>query len=234
MSLLSIVQNVAASVNTDIPTTVVGNSNADARQWLALANSCIQEISRRHTWSALVLEHTFTTIAAVEQDSTSIPDDFDRFVADVALWNRTQNAPYFGPTFSNEWQTLQTSAVGGNVMGWWRYFSNVLGNEINIYPAPTAGETVAYEYVSSNLVTGGFSTFQVDTNTTFARATIEPLLEMNLTWRWLRAHGMDYAEEMATFERNFERAASSDQGLRVLVVESRHSGEYSWPGTVIP
>ena len=50
-------------------------------------------------------------------------------------------------------------------------------------------------------------------------------MALGLTWRWLRSKGMDYAEDMSTYEREVERAASRDRGLRPLVVGKGHRDE---------
>lgn len=227
MSLLSIVQNVAASVNTVIPTSIVGNPNADSVQWLALANLAAREVAKRHDWTTLILDGSFTSTATVEQTDVLNNIGFGHFVPDVVLWNQSLSVPLTGPVQSNEWMELINSGLSGGT-GWWRRS----GNDILITPAPTAGQTFAFQYVSENWGDDGDeSEWNVDTD---APQVPEELIELSLTWRWLRAHGMDYAEEMATFERELEKAAARDRGLGVLVVD-RHSDRFiSWPGTIIP
>jgi len=98
MSLLSIVQNVAAAINTTIPVSIIGSSNAGARQWLALANRAGKEVARRHDWTVLCTEGSFVSTATVEQsDALDDLEDFDHFVPDVVLWNQTESVPLVGP-----------------------------------------------------------------------------------------------------------------------------------------
>lgn len=229
MSLLSIVQSVAASVNTTIPTSIVGNSNADARQWLALAKLSLREVARRHDWQVLVNEHTFVSVAAFIQ-TAAYPIFFDHFVPDVVVMNLDTDTQVIGPATSDE-----LAALGDNITPSQEIWGQI-GGSFYIFPVPAAGVTYLYHYVTSARVldadaTTNKTTWAVDTDTAVIP---EDLIELHLTWRWLRAHGMDYAEELSTYEREAEKAAARDRGISVLVVD-RHSGRMTnWPGTIIP
>jgi hypothetical protein len=90
---------------------------------------------------------------------------------------------------------------------------------MNIYPAPTAGNTIELEYVSRNWCT---SAAAVEQNTWLADSDLgrisEELMALGVTWRWLKSKGMDYAEDMATYDREVERACSRDRGIRPMAV----------------
>lgn len=231
MSLLTIVQEVAGSLNLPVPTSVVGNTSPDAILFLNLAKREGRELARRHDWQAITVEHTWTTTATVAQ-SLALPSAYDRLPPDVEIWDRTADSRLFGPVPSNEWMRLH-SGVNGGIAGWWR----IIGGVLNVYPAPTAGKTFALEYISKNWCesSGGTdqSTWQADADVALLK---EDLIALGLTWRWLRAKGMDYAEEMATYEREVEKAASRDRGLRVMTARKASSDDYppqpSWTGTI--
>ena len=79
----------------------------------------------------------------------------------------------------------------------------------------------------------GQSTWAADSDT----ANIpERLISLDITWRWLRSKGMDYAEDMSTFEREFERACSRDRALRIMTVGKSDRTQYPpqpyWAGTI--
>jgi hypothetical protein len=59
-------------------------------------------------------------------------------------------------------------------------------------------------------------------------------MELGVTWRWLRAKGMDYAEELATYEREVEKAAARDRGMKSYVIANtqEEAPEPFWAGTV--
>lgn len=231
MSLLSIVQEAAGALSLPAPVSVVGNSDGSAMQWLNLAKREGNELSKRHDWQNLIVQKTWTSTATQAQ-SLAIGSDFDRLVPDAEVWNRTSNLKYLGPVSSIEWMRLQ-SGISGGVAGWWR----LIGNVLNIYPAPTAGQTMAWEYLSKNWCqssgTVGQATWAADSDTGLIP---EFLMSLGLTWRWLRAKGMDYAEDMATYEREVEKSSSRDRGMRVMSVGKSRAMDYPpqpyWSGTI--
>jgi hypothetical protein len=231
MTLLTIVQEAAGALSLPVPTAIVGASDASAILWFNLAKREGKELSRRHDWQNLVVEKTWTSTATVTQ-ADAIGSDFDHPVPDVEIWNRTSNLRYIGPVSSIEWGRLQTGVAGG-IIGWWR----IIGNVLNIFPAPTAGQTIAWEYISRNWCQSAAavrqSTWVADTDTSLIS---EDLMSLGLTWRWLRAKGMDYAEEMATYERDLERTTARSRALRVMSVGKTSDDDEPpqpyWSGTV--
>jgi hypothetical protein len=210
MSLLTIVQGAAASLSLPTITSVVGNSEANPTLFLILSKHEGRQLARRHDWQALVVEHTWTTTATVAQ-SLALPSDYDHLVPDAEIWNR--------------------SGISGGVTGWWR----IIGDILQVYPAPTAGLTFALDYVSKHYCESSGGTGQSDwaADSDVGRVP-EHLVELGIVWRWLRAKGMDYAEELATYEREVEKASARDRGMTVQVVSggSNDITEPFWPGTV--
>lgn len=232
LTLLQIIQEVAGSLNLPVPSSVVGNTASDVVLFLNLAKREGRELARRHDWQALVVEHTWTTTATVAQ-SLALPSAYDHLPPDVEIWNQSSDQKLVGPTSSNDWATLKNGVVSGGVTGWWRIIAGVL----NIYPAPTASQTYGLEYVSKNWCESSGGTDQ----STWAADTDVPLIPdhliaLGLTWRWLRAKGMDYAEEMATYEREVEKAASRDRSLGVMIVSKSREEDFPpqpfWNGTI--
>lgn len=60
-TVLQLVQQAAGEMGLSVPTAVVGNSNQDAVQLLALVNACGYEIQRKHQWEALTKAYLFQT-----------------------------------------------------------------------------------------------------------------------------------------------------------------------------
>jgi hypothetical protein len=134
------------------------------------------------------------------------------------------------------WQYLKNGVVSGatGIIGYWR----IIGGVLNLFPAPTAGHTLAFEYISTKYATdsGGTPTtsgkFEADSN--LSRVP-ERLITMDTIWRWKHRFGLDYAEDMSDFERALELDASRDRGLGIISVGG---GGYdpatamTWPGVV--
>jgi hypothetical protein len=231
MALLDLIKDVCndPSVGVSAPTTVIGNKNANIVSLLNLANKEGEELSRRHDWQSLIQQYTFTSNAA-EAQTDGLPNDgdaepYDRFVYGAEIWNRTVNQKYAGPTDGRSWQVLKQGVTGG-VTGWWR----LVGDQLNIFPAPVAGQTIAHEYVTKNWCQSLSGTGQKRWAADDDVARIpERLIVLGVIWRWRRAQLFDYAEELATYEREVERACSRDRGMGIIRVGGS-SGNPPSPG----
>ena len=93
-------------------------------------------------WQALRREQTWTTVNSTVQVGM-VPDDFLRFVNDT-FWDRTSKFKLRGPVSPDEWQQAVSWSVGA-VVPWFC----VRGGEIQTYPAPKAGYTYTFEYVTN-------------------------------------------------------------------------------------
>jgi hypothetical protein len=232
-TLLEIVRKVTPRLGLKRPALVVGATDLTSQMLLEFANQEGDELSRYHDWQALIVEKSYTSIAQVEQTNALASDDYDRLAYNVEIWNRTLNQRYSGPTPQRVRQTLQ-SGVAGGITGWWW----IMGNELNIYPAPTAGQTIAFEYISKNWCqsAGG------DPQSEFMADTDEPriparLMELGLIWRFQQSRGLaTYAESMSTYEREKEKAAARDRGTGRIRPATTDGGDLPpypfWNGSV--
>jgi hypothetical protein len=99
-----------------------------------------------------------------------------------------------------------------------RYHFRIRGGKLLINPTPTAGHTWAFEYMSKNWMLG------VDGTTYKQYATLdsdtilipEDVLIMGLRWTWKKEKGMDYAEDMATYEAQIKDSLGRDGGKATL------------------
>ncbi len=89
----------------------------------------------------------------------------------------------------------------------------MVGNAVRFIPVPTAGHTVAFDYMSnlwcqsSGLVAQ--SAWAADTDTGILD---EDLMCLGLHWRWLRSKGLAYAEQFNEYERQVNDAMARDGG----------------------
>lgn len=228
MSLLTIVQNAAGSLSLPVPSAVIAATDP---LWHRLASQEGRQLASAHDWQVLVTPYTFTAIATVTQSTSGIATDFDHFVADVELWNRSTNTLYNGPTPSNIWTRLQSGVTGG-VTGWWRR----IGNQLCIFPAPTAGQTIAYDYVSNKWASssGGTPASDWAADSDVSRLP-EDVMELGLIWRWLRAKERPYQDAQAIWQREAIKRAARDRGIGVLTVGGRSTVDPPapfWNGTI--
>lgn len=213
MTLLAIVQDVCGRLSLPQPSAVVGSTDKQVIQLFELANEEGQELAARHPWQSLTREATFATVNAPGQ-AGALPADFDRF-APNSFFNRSTRRPMTGPVTPKEWQWIQAQPVYSSA---YLAFRERTGQFL-IAPTPAAGQTIAYEYVSTNWAQSSGGTaqpaFLADSDTALLS---EELIRLGLRWRFLRAKGLDYAEELAGYERRLEQAMARDGGSTALTL----------------
>lgn len=211
-NILALIQEVADRVGLVRPTQVIGSSDHQARQLLALSNQEGRELSRRYAWEGLTFEHSFTTIAS-ETQTSGIPAAFDRFIPGT-VYNRTKNRPVSGPMTQREWQDYkarQTSLVFDAF--------RVRGGSFLIAPTPSAGDSIYYEYVSkywcmsANDTTPDQDSWVADTDITVHD---DELMILGIHWRYLRSRGLDYADTFQSYELALAQLTGRDGGSRIL------------------
>lgn len=210
MSYLTIVQRAAQLLSLPTPATVVGSTDPNVVQLGALANEVGEALSRDHDWQALTRQYTFQTADAEEQPD-AVPDDWDRFLPDT-FYNRTtiRQLQLITPQV---WQAIKALPALGTPYIMWRERDGVFLTT----PTPPADQTIAYEYVSKNWVLSPASVprsyFQEDADTTYLD---ERLLRLGTIWRFKQTKGLDYAEDLKTYEIERQKTQGKDGGATAL------------------
>ncbi len=227
MSLLSVIKDVCGRQSLVQPATVAGNADKQVAQLFALANQAGRELARDYAWQALIEEEVFKTVAEPAQ-TAALPADFDRFVPNSAF-NRSTMRQVSGPLTPQQWQALQAIPALNTV---YLMFRERQGQFLMV-PTPPAAQNIAYEYVSLNwayspaVAANGAAAatalkpqagYTADTDVSYLDET---LITDSLEWRFLAKKGLSYSEEMATFERNKERAMGRDGGSSILDLSPR-------------
>ncbi len=218
MSLLSVIANVTGRLSLPKPSVVAVSSDRQVVQLMALANEEGASLARRHPWQALVEEQSFATVAAPAQ-TAALPADFDRFVPN-SVFNRSTRRAMTGPVTPRQWQWIQAQPAYASA---YLAFRERTGQFL-ITPTPPAGQTIAYEYLSRNWCrsSGGAAQAAYGADDDVALLD-ESLIGLGVRWRFLRAKGLDYAEEMASYERELEQAMARDGGATALMIAPRRS-----------
>lgn len=213
MTLLTVCQDVADEVGSFRPASIIGNVEDTAKRLLALANREIRVLSREHPWQALLKVHTFSTSDGT--DAYSLPSDY-RFFVGGTWWDRGDQEPLIGPTSPQYWQHLKsgiTDLAASEV-----YF-RVRADNIELHPVPGSAYTVAFEYIANSPVdtdgdgVGDASTFQADTDTVVLS---EHVFHLGVTWRFMNALGLPYAEQFNEYQRELQKEKARDGGAPKL------------------
>lgn len=225
MALSTIIDDVTAQIGIARPSFVVGNTNTDAQQLLRITQLAGDTLLQDHAWGALINRNTFSATAEF--------DDFDRFYPVSNLWDVGRNRPVSGPLNQEEW----TSILVRNVTGGEKYWTMYQG-AIWIYPAPDATDEFTFSYVTKNWIRPEGEAEDVARWTADSDTSLIPeqLLTLSSVWRWKQMKGLDYAEDLSTFERTRERLIARDRGPRVIGMADPFRGtdylDSYWPGII--
>lgn len=189
-----------------VPSSIVGNTNPLAVQLLALANRSARIIALDYRWQALIATYTFPTVAGTAD--YALPSDLHAF-ANLTFWDRTNIEQCEGPVSPVMWEALRSGNVFG--IGLRKYF-RIAGGLFSIYPTPADVATVAYQYYSTNWITGK-TEFSDDSDAPLIDAD---LITLALKWRWRAAKGLAYDQEQADYLGRLEALQGKDGGKNVL------------------
>lgn len=207
MSLLTIIQDTCNTVGIDSPTSAIGNTDQDIIQLIQLSQLEGKALCDEYDWDALQTEATFTTVAAESQGLlTTIAPGFKKFINETQ-WNRDIRYPLYGSITPQTYQSMKAANYAGPYS---RY--RIRGKLFIMFPAPSAGQTEAFEYITKNWIsTSGSDTdrWTLDADTALID---EDIITLGTIWRWLKAHNMDYSEEFRQYEIRKNNAMAIDGG----------------------
>ena len=227
MSLLTLIQNACYRIGITAPSAVIGSSDQQVKELLEVAQEEGVQLMKRGTWQALRTQKTFTAVAQ-ETQTSAVPSDYDRFINET-FWNRTRKIPFFGPVTPQQWQTLiaWSSSPVTNTF-------TFRGNNILITPNPTAGDTMAYEYISKNFCQSSGGTGQAawaaDTDT---GVLPERLMELGVVYRYKQKKGLRWQPDYENYETQVKQALTSDSPMQTV---SFGDGYFPtrYPGIAVP
>lgn len=224
MTVLSAVQNACTeSLSLAKPDTLFGSTRRDMVELQSIANAAAEYIARDHDWEFLKTKATIAGNGVA--DDFSLPDDYDRMLVKAGLWSSRLSAPLLHVDDSDRWLGIEVQGDMSAFGAWTMYQSR-----IHILPAPALSETVQYFYISNNIVRitvseGVYSytnTFTIDEQ---SFALSETLLKLAIVWMYKASKGREYAEDMATYEREKEKLVARDGGSKII-----HVGRTRLPG----
>ncbi len=192
MTLLTLIQEVTDLLGVPRPVVVVTSADQLVRQLLALAQEETRALAAEMAWPDLVEEAAFITAATSEQPG-ALPADHERMMPQT-MWNRSTNTRLWGPTDAQTWQRAQVEP--GILM--WRIKTGML----MLWPVPAAGEQIAFEYVSKSRIRSADGTRKTLWTADDDEALLdEGLIGLGIRWRFKKAKGLDYAEDLEDYER---------------------------------
>ena len=209
MTILALVQRHCRRSSLPVPTTVVGSTNDQILQIMALLEEEGNDLASRGDWQTLINEATHTTVATESQGAiATIASNGFNYVKNGTMWDRTETLPVY-VIDAVDWQAEKGFAITSP-----HYQARIRGGKLLSIPTPTAGNTWAFEYISENWILGADTTtyskyFNLDTDTFLLP---EEILLKGLRWRWKKEKGFEYAEDFSSYEFMVKDALSR-QGI---------------------
>jgi len=228
MSLLTIIQNASDTIGLTRPSTVISSTDGNVRTLLALANTEGRELLERYSWPAAQREATHTTLAAELQGVMATIAPGYAYIINGTFWDRSLTQPVTGPLSPLEWQALKARTSTGPYAQY-----RIQGVSLYAYPAPPAGNSWAFEYMSSYFCQSSGGTDQ----TAWAADDDVGLLDENLmmlgvVWRFKKKNGLDYSEDFRVYEQKLANETARVGGKKILDMSS--SGAIQTTGTYVP
>lgn len=226
MSILSAIQSACVRVQGTKPEEIFSGTAQIALEMADLANEVAADIAASHDWRGLTRIHRIAGASTVP-----LPEDYSRMVLasemdDPATWFWG----YEAVSSVNEFMRLQSGDMASTGPGYWI----ILEGAMHFYPG-AQGEA-QFPYISTHFARTDegdrVSEFTQD-NDVFVLGN--RLLTLGLIWRWKSQKGMEYGEDMATYETALAQAQARDKGAYVVrqSVRSRFGGSTAYSGRAI-
>jgi hypothetical protein len=209
MTLLTLCNNVLSETGFPQLSSIVGNTDPQAVQILALANRALRSVSREYDWRTLETDYTINVVAGTSV--YALPADYYK-MAMPSLYDSEQYFTLKGGMDVQRWQQARFGMLTPVI--WPQGFrivaepvfdpeeppTNLGKYAIALAYEPTANTSVQLIYYSSNLAFD--STDQEDQAATYIADTYkskvpEDYVELDLMWRFRRAKGLDFSAERA-------------------------------------
>lgn len=231
MDVLTLVQKFTNRTGLPKPTYAVGNPDQTIRQVLALLEEVLEDLTTRFEWSGLTREAVFVTVNGAEQGELAVlaPYGF-KYILNDTIFNRTKQRALLGPAKASEWQAAKASGIAGTL-----YTYRITLGKLRFVPDGVAGDTCAFEYISSYAVAAADGTVYrsypaLDTDTFLLD---DVLILAGLRWKWKYEKGLDYAEDFRRYEELASNGKSRDATQPQLSLNDG-DGRDARPAVLVP
>lgn len=225
-TVISLVQEFADKKGMPTPSAVVGSSNKDAKQFLAILKTLVRDLGR-YSWPAQRTRKTWAAVGTADQGTIAAVWGADaRSLVASTLWNDTSQEAIRGPVTEQEWQVAQVSAMAGDTSLAW-----IGGGHFWLYPAPTAGDTISAIVLTEYYVTDDgtpTATISADDN---KFVFPDEVMAVGLEFFWNKEKGESYEWEYRQYMGLIGDNKAKDS-VTMLKLDSPDRG--ARPGILLP
>lgn len=213
MTVLSACQSAMVRLVGRKPQTVFSSTQQMEMELADLATDVAVDIMGSHDWRALTKFETLTGDGS--QTEFDLPDDYDRIVLAQGVTDTNNWLWGYTPAASlQDWMVITSSGFTAVTPGWWI----ILDGKMQFSPAPSSGSPAKFSYISRNIgrAANGSTPISVFSDDGDSFVLDERLLTLGVIWRWKAQKGMEYAEDMANYEKAFSENAARDKGSQAI------------------
>jgi hypothetical protein len=210
MNCIQLIREQCGRTGIPRPNSASGSSDTQVAQLLALLNEEGSDLAARYNWQALIREATFVTVATESHGSlTTIIGAANayRHLLSETIWNRTTGEPVYGPRAAKVWQGFKAVPFTSPYSEY-----RIRGGNLLFLPAPSAGNTCAFEYATKNWATDSTGATQKSLLTADEDIFLldDELLLAGLRWRFKKEKGLSFGEDFNTYEAKIADAMAKD------------------------
>ena len=231
---LKILNQTAGELGLPQVTTVVGITDVQSVQLLAMLNAAGNELLQYYPWEQFRKEWVFLT--TVDTGEYALPADW-AYAIDQTQWDRTDHWPLIGPKSAQEWAWLK----GGLLAAAPRLRFRVMANKFMLWSIPTTATspsqfTISQEYISSNWVATaqGVTTAYADMVTRDSDVILyDPwLVSRYIKMKFYALKGFDMSSVQSDFMRIYNGLTGKDVGAPILTLARQGASQYLGPWSV--
>lgn len=226
MTVKSAVDSAAIRTVGNVPTAVFSTQEQIALEMSDLANDVAVEIAESYDWRALTKIARFTGDGVI--DYFPFPSDYNRMTVNNGIRDmKNWFWGYFPFDDVNEFLMMKENGFSLLSPGGWI----ILDGGFNFVPAPVG--TATFPYISSNFARSNDgeakSRFTADDD---EFVLSERLLTLGLIWRWKAQKGLEYSEDLATYNAALSHDQTADRGQRSIrhgIPNTYRGARTAWP-----
>lgn len=222
MTVLNALQSAAIKLIARRPGVFFGADDTFELEMTDMVNTVADDVAQAHDWQALVKIATLTGDGVSEE--FDLPADYARQMLTSTIRDVNNWAWGYGHCATvDDFLRFRDNNLN-TIPGMWSIF----GGKLNVFPAPPAGSTARFPYISRNwaLASNGAAQdrFSADTDTFILP---EELLMKGLVWKYRDNKGLASEGDQEDYEAALNYHAGKDGGSYVIRTNSRRM----WPGS---
>ena len=229
MAVLDAIRSAILMTTGTQVSSVFSSGDQISQEMADLANEVAADIASSHQWQGLQKIGTIAGDGVISEFDK--PADYDRML--ILSGIQGQSGPfrdYEHVQSIDDWIDRLNGGFTTGRNGWIMF-----GDRFQFNPAPNG--TISYPYISRYWArdAGGASkpAFSVDTD---EFVLPERLLKLGLIWRWREMKGLEYAEDMASYEAALSQYQTRDAGpahiIRRSMIGRELNASHAWPWTL--